>query len=787
MPDWDATNPSWDTVGVDWDEFTTPPPSSTPEIPVGAPRTSYFPLTFSLSHTFRFDVLDSGLGLIGEVHPTRSDRVQITNRPPGAVKRRMSNFHLTQTEAADIDPVSMRIRPMYVPGDGSTPEPLGVFLWADASTLRHARGNDHEGTLHDQGLIWGQPIAEGISFESGSSVYDAMFQVCVWAGFPHAQIENTSASFAAPVAWPGSSQNTYYKVLAELAMKHAQFFDPYFNRGGVPILRAPGDLGAVIPSYVYDDDPVTGRIIRDSVVVSNDLLNAPNRYIVLDTSVKPATVLAEYLVPEDAPNSRARRGWYLTKYVEVQGLASQADAEAVALNMARQDRAYEEISFTSTIDPRHDTYDVMRVLDGDYLETEWTMTLGPGGPMAHKGKRIRHSEVRAPGGVIGTQPGVPTSPPVDPGGPVTPPPAGTETLVASYEAEVATLTTATVTPPSSGSGWWESDAAGRFVSPDGVRTRMLGANGSVDVLGGGPFIFNMPVPAADGGGRETFTNKTNDIKNWGWNIVRCVVLPSGAGGMTTNVNATRDLVVANAAQKIITLVYCLESQAPTASNTPNASTAPFSTVILPFFQQLLAATPASALPYLWLNPNGENREDANFAAWKTLNDGLYSAIRGYTNGANVWLSVSTYNFAQQPLTVAEWNSYKSGKTRVSLGIHTYGAQNAAAAEASRATLRAGNVPFMVEETGYIYDGVSACCGLTGPAGNAIQRALTLQNIDDWFAVKGESVIVWIGTSDTNTTSGFSMRNPPGGYLAYSVPRSEMGEHLWNVRSLSKSY
>jgi hypothetical protein len=323
----------------------------------------------------------------------------------------------------------------------------------------------------------------------------------------------------------------------------------------------------------------------------------------------------------------------------------------------------------------------------------------------------------------------------------------------------------------------------------------LGANGSVDVMGGGAFIFNMPVPAADGGGRETFTNNVSDIQNWGWNQVRCVVLPS-VSGQTTTVNAVKDLVVACAAAKINVLVYCLESQSPHSSNTANASTAPFSTVILPFFQALLAAVPAGALPYLWINPNGENREDSNFAAWQTLNDGVYSAIRGYTNGANVMISFSTYNFAQSPLSVANWNTFKSGKTRVCMGWHTYGALGSNAAyESARATLRAGNVAFMVEEFGYLATPASgpppgfdpgACCG----SSYAVQRPMSLQNISDWYATKGESITVWIGTSDENTQTGHAMRyNPPshGGYLAYSLPQSELGAAMWNVRTLPKTY
>lgn len=757
---------------------------------------SFYPLGPALAYSYRFDVLDRGFGKIGEVTPDKSSSVTISNRTAGAVKRQLSGFRLLPADAAAVNPATDRIRPMYVPADGSLPLPLGVFMWADHVNAIRTYGNEMESTLHDLGLLLGQPALGAVSFPSESGIYDALFQVATWAGFGDVQIDYVAGSFPAPQAWPAGNQTTYYSVLSEVCSKHAGFFDPYFNNEGRLRLRDPGELSSVIAELVYDDDRFTGRVERSSVFIANNLMNAANRYVVLDTSANPASIAAIYTIPPDAPHSWEARGDYFTKYLEVQGVGSPENALLLAINAARTDAEfYEEATWTATVDPRHDTFDVVRVHDGDYLETEWNLS---GATMTHKGKRIKHAEVRSPGGIIGTQPGIPGVPSTDPGTGTPPPPdtgGGTDVLVGAYEAETATRVDLAATPPTTGSGWWEIDSTGRFLAPDGQRTRLLGANGSVDVMGGGAFIFNMPVPAADGGGRETFTNRVNDVKNWGWNLLRVIVLPS-VSGQTTTVNAVRDLVALCAPQKIVCEVYCLEAQSPNSSNTANASTAPFSTVVLPFFQALLAAVPAANLPYLWLNPNGENREDSSFSAWQTLNNGLYSAIRGYTGGANVMLSFTTYNFGQTLLSSTDWGTFKTGKTRVALGWHTYGGLGSAAAyETARAAARAANMAILVEEFGYYATPTAgppagfnpgACCG----SSYGVQRPTSIQVVDDWYATKGESAVVWIGTSDENTQTAHAMRYNPtanGGYLAYSLPLSELGNKLWTVRTLAKVY
>jgi hypothetical protein len=74
----------------------------------------------------------------------------------------------------------------------------------------------------------------------------------------------------------------------------------------------------------------------------------------------------------------------------VQGLANQAQATRGARNLARSGDAFEHLVFSSTLDPRHDTHDVVVAFGQRWLETGWSMELRSGGLMQHTMKRVTY-------------------------------------------------------------------------------------------------------------------------------------------------------------------------------------------------------------------------------------------------------------------------------------------------------------------------------------------------------------------------------------------------------------
>ena len=45
---------------------------------------------------------------------------------------------------------------------------------------------------------------------------------------------------------------------------------------------------------------------------------------------------------------------------------------------------FETVSVTTALDPRHDSYDVIRWQGENWLETAWSMDLAEGGNMTHQ-------------------------------------------------------------------------------------------------------------------------------------------------------------------------------------------------------------------------------------------------------------------------------------------------------------------------------------------------------------------------------------------------------------------
>lgn len=331
----------------------------------------------------RFDLVDKLGVVLGELHPRAP--AQISNDSAQQIKRRLSNLLITSSEYADVNPLAHRVKPYWVL-ENDDELPLGLFLFADASSQRYTYGQTMTATLVDQGLILAQEIGSSLGFTAGTTAAEAITQVVNAAGIYDASIDSNQFTLSSPLAWPaGKSGTTYAKVLEDLCLK-AGYHSPYFDNDGDLIIRAATDLSTSTAAYDYVDG---GRIIAGSIVEANDLLNAPNRFLVVDTSATTGSVTYEYLIPETAPHSYQTRGFYMTKTVEAPGVGNVEQARAVAeAHYQQTPQAYEIVSFSSPADPRHDTFDVVNYRGTNYLEVGWSLTLAPGGPMTHKISRV---------------------------------------------------------------------------------------------------------------------------------------------------------------------------------------------------------------------------------------------------------------------------------------------------------------------------------------------------------------------------------------------------------------
>ncbi len=334
--------------------------------------------------TYWFDLLDKANTRIGSIYPERT--VTLANDSSQGIKRRLTGFKLTPSDASSVNPLAMRVQAWARIGSTSAPRSLGIFLWADHLKHRMRHGLTAEGSLGDQGIVLSVPLIASRTITSGTLVTDAITSLLNEAGIYSIEMDASTATVGAPMTYQGGQSGiTYAKVLGDLA-NIGGFLSPYFLSSGVCRVRTQPDLTTITPTLIYNDG---GRVFADSIVESNDLLTAPNRYRAVDTAATSAEIVGDYALPSSYPHAYDNIGIYKTKRIEATGLGNNDAAAAYAQAFALQDpKAYETVSFSSPNDPRHETFDAITFRGDTYLELSWSMPLAPGGPMSHTAKRL---------------------------------------------------------------------------------------------------------------------------------------------------------------------------------------------------------------------------------------------------------------------------------------------------------------------------------------------------------------------------------------------------------------
>lgn len=329
------------------------------------------------SSTFRYDLLDATGATIGSVTPESSQVPTITNDSTRAIKRDLRGFVLSPTDEAAVNPVSDRIAPSMVLQNGDV-LPWGRFVFVDGSRAPQTAGTWFRGAMLDQGFILDQALPTSIGYGEGASIRAALLALFADVGLADAFVDTFSNTVAKPIAWPaGTSRLVVMNELAAMAGCYSVFFD---NTGQARVELVP-DLAVVPADRTY---PLGGNIYNGSVLITDNILTSPNRYVVIDSSATDAPIVGVYDVPASAPHSFANRGFYVARVITEQGLGTQAAAEARGAAAAAQDAAdFTWVSFSSAPDPRHDTFDVVELLGVRYREQRWSCPLQEGAVMAH--------------------------------------------------------------------------------------------------------------------------------------------------------------------------------------------------------------------------------------------------------------------------------------------------------------------------------------------------------------------------------------------------------------------
>jgi hypothetical protein len=336
-----------------------------------------------VASTVRFVVCDRLLSPIGEVHPEKT--VSIANDTAGNIMRTLRNLTLLQNEVRSINMFADRLVPVWVLEDGSGVGswggwPLGAFLFSSRIRRPGSIHSVHEVTLMDQGFQLDQETSRSFGIPLYGNIFHRIVSLVEQAGLIRYNVEESSQLIGGvPIAWPIGTR--WSEILRQLCLLGG-YERPFFDNEGVLQVRRPEPLSEDT-QHTYDLADVS-RVKRDSLSDSDNLLDAPNVYIVLNNGAGNNEIMARVEIDPSLPHSVANVGYERPRIVRMQGLADTAHARRVAEALADRDPGQlRTVSFASPPDPRHDTFDSVRFDGALYRETAWSLDCTPGGDHQH--------------------------------------------------------------------------------------------------------------------------------------------------------------------------------------------------------------------------------------------------------------------------------------------------------------------------------------------------------------------------------------------------------------------
>lgn len=324
--------------------------------------------------TFRFKLSNGVTGeQLGDITPLRN--ASLSHDTTNTIKRRLS-LTLGLVDSAVVDPITARIEPFMVTGDG-TEWPLGRYLFTDDSHQEFLNGNLSNLVLNDEMFKIDQQITSGLDASFGEDQGVTNFIIKVLNGLG-VELEIERSAFETTQAWTAGSNRG--SILDALALT-GDYFSPWFGNDSKLHFIQAFDPVTRTPDFDYDRG---NQVLQASVVHTSDILTAPNRFVVIsNSSVNPDVAVTGVVdSPPNSPNSFAKRGFYIPLVKDLQ-IATQEQAVAIAKNLAQRLTIFERVQLTTPPDPRHDSYNVILWKGDLWLETAWTMNLTEGGTMTH--------------------------------------------------------------------------------------------------------------------------------------------------------------------------------------------------------------------------------------------------------------------------------------------------------------------------------------------------------------------------------------------------------------------
>lgn len=324
------------------------------------------------SATFTFNLVNRVTGQnLGAINPIRGT-AQITHETTSTTKRQL-NIGLGVSDTSEINPITDVIDvAMEVAG---TSWPLGRYMFTDVSQLVSTGGNEGTVQLTDEMFLVDQPITSGFDAYIHDTVVVAIVNLLSDLDIG-LEIENSP--FQVGQSW--AIGTTRGAILDALSIT-GDYFSPWFGNDKKLHFIRSFDPAKQVPDIDWD---AGNQVVRDGITESNDLLTAPNQFVVTSNgSSDPNVVVSATVdVPPSAPHSIVNRGFAIPS-VQSLPVLNNSQALAVAQNLALRQTIFETVAISTAPDPRHDSYNVIKWNGSLWLEVGWSMNLTEGASMSH--------------------------------------------------------------------------------------------------------------------------------------------------------------------------------------------------------------------------------------------------------------------------------------------------------------------------------------------------------------------------------------------------------------------
>lgn len=321
--------------------------------------------------TFRFSHYDGITGqFLADLTPYISNPV-LRHDTARTVKRNLS-LTLGIADTATINPLRDRIG-VYMDFRG-TQWPLGRYMFTDNLSQVTSAGNLASVQLVDEMFR----VDQGISTPFNS--YNENVAIAVTKLLDpldmNLRIDATGSTSAVSSAI-GTGRGSILNTLSN----QGAYETPWMNNNGQ--FRMIQAVDAAFSPAAIDFD-TEDRIFAGTITRTVDILNAPNRFIVVSngTGARGAAVVGTYDVPATAPHSIQNRGFVIPSVTDMQ-VNSASEAIAAATGIGLRATVVERAVLSTPPDPRHDSYDVCIFAGLRWKEVAWSMVLEEGGAMSH--------------------------------------------------------------------------------------------------------------------------------------------------------------------------------------------------------------------------------------------------------------------------------------------------------------------------------------------------------------------------------------------------------------------